>query len=73
MTSDNYFIMGQAPLLELGLLFLLIGCGVFLVQSKVQGEWPFEKPAIVESETTATVAETDAGVSAVGESTDDGL
>lgn len=43
LTSDNYIIMGSAPLLEFGLLFLLAGTFVFLGQSKAQGLWPFEK------------------------------
>jgi len=42
LTSDNWIFSGGAPLLELGLLFLLTGTFVFLFQSKKSGEWPFE-------------------------------
>jgi len=43
LTSDNYFIMGGAPLLECGLAFLLLGCGAFCIFRRQQGEWPFAK------------------------------
>jgi len=43
LTSDNWFISGGNPLLELGMVFLLVGSIVFLMQAKRLGEWPFEK------------------------------
>merc|ERR1719204_941146 len=42
VTSDNWFIMGNAPLLEMGMGFLAMGCCPFLYQSNKQGKWPFE-------------------------------
>merc|ERR1719499_1291930 len=54
LTSDNYFIMGSAPLLEFGLLFLLAGTGAFLMQSKAQGKWPFEKSTEASDATGST-------------------
>lgn len=44
LTSDNYVIMGQQPLFELGLAFLAMGTIAFLIQSKAKGLWPFCSP-----------------------------
>merc|ERR550525_712842 len=41
LTSDNYIFMGITPLLEFGMLFLLMGVGAFLMFSKQRKEWPF--------------------------------
>merc|ERR1719447_637341 len=46
LTSDNWFISGGNPLLELGLCFLLLGSIVFLAWSKRYNEWPFNKEEI---------------------------
>jgi len=43
ITSDNYIVFGQAPLLEFGLLFLLLGVGAFLLFQKRKKAWPFGK------------------------------
>lgn len=42
ITSDNYIVMGLAPLFEMGMLFLGLGSIAFLIQSKQKGLWPFE-------------------------------
>jgi amino acid transporter len=42
LTSDNWIIMGNAPLLEMGLAFLGLGTIAFLYQSHKQKKWPFE-------------------------------
>jgi len=44
LTSDNWIFNGDTPLLELGLLFLLTGTIVYLIQQKQSNKWPFEKP-----------------------------
>lgn len=50
LTSPNYVIEGKEPLLELGLAFLLMGCGAFLIFAKSVGEWPFEPKSKEEGE-----------------------
>lgn len=42
ITTDNYLVSGNNPVLELSLLFLLFGVALFLVWSKVQKQWPFK-------------------------------
>lgn len=41
ITSDNYIIMGLAPLFEFGMLFLAMGVCAFLMFQKQRGLWPF--------------------------------
>eukprot|EP00495_Collosphaeridae_sp_1-RS-2012_P003243 TRINITY_DN2695_c0_g1_i1.p1 TRINITY_DN2695_c0_g1~~TRINITY_DN2695_c0_g1_i1.p1 ORF type:complete len:172 (-),score=14.63 TRINITY_DN2695_c0_g1_i1:567-1082(-) len=41
LTSDNWIISGGNPLLELGIAFLLLGSGLFLLRSKKYNERPF--------------------------------
>lgn len=43
LTSDNWIFARGNPLLELGLLFLLAGTIVFLIQQKQLRKWPFKK------------------------------
>jgi len=65
LTSDNWIFTGGNPLLELGLLFLLVGSFVFLIQSKKLGEWPFDTHVLFDDPlklTTATMTSTTSSV-----------
>jgi amino acid transporter len=44
ITSDNWLISGGDPLLDLCILFILLGCGLFLVRQKRHKDWPFGVP-----------------------------
>ena len=45
ITTDNYLISGNDPILDLSILFLIIGVIVFFVWQKSKNEWPFNKAA----------------------------
>jgi amino acid transporter len=44
ITSDNWLISGNEPLLDLCCLFLLLGVAMFLVRQKIHDDWPFAIP-----------------------------
>jgi len=65
LTSDNWIFTGGNPLLELGLLFLVLGSFAFLIQSKQLGEWPFDTHVLFDDPlklSTATMTCTQEGL-----------
>ena len=44
ITSDNWIVSGNDPLLDLCVLFILFGCLLFLVRQKKHKDWPFGIP-----------------------------
>merc|ERR1712154_499663 len=49
IATENYVIDGGVPILELSLLFLLLGVAMYMMRARVRREWPFDK------ETSASV------------------
>jgi len=43
ITTDTYVIGGNVPLLEIALLFLLAGCGMYMLWAKAKKFWPYAK------------------------------
>merc|ERR1711953_1168599 len=41
ITTDTYVIGGHVPLLEIALLFLLAGCGMYMLWAKAKNFWPY--------------------------------
>jgi len=41
ITTDTWIIGGQLPLLEIALLFLLAGCGMYLLWARSKHFWPY--------------------------------
>jgi len=44
-TTSNYLISGNTPLLEIGILIMIVGAVLYFPFAKVNGFWPFEKSA----------------------------
>lgn len=41
ITTDTWVIGGHVPLLEISLLFLLTGCGMYLLWARSKHFWPY--------------------------------
>merc|ERR1719376_1022421 len=41
ITTDTWIIGGHVPLLEIALLFLLAGCGMYLLWARSKHFWPY--------------------------------
>lgn len=44
LTSENYLISGDAPLLDLCFLFMIVGVILFLIRQRVHKDWPWFEP-----------------------------
>jgi regulator of replication initiation timing len=49
-TTDTYVFHGNAPLLEVAMLFILMGCGMYFLWARSNGFWPFFDPNSNESD-----------------------
>jgi len=72
ITTDNWLISGNDPILDLSILFLIVGVAVFFVWQKSKNEWPFNKASpptkTVAVEASATAAESEDDMSKVNSS-----